>query len=188
MKVRYKAIPPAPWEGIIPNYFESILGCQPPVWTSATAVPRHVFENVGYFPEGERRGEDLDTWLRIALKYSIVFSSYLGATYHLDATNRISNKETLLSINRLEKTINKALLSGEISDKNKKFLSEYIYFKKIMQAKIYLLLGKNKEARMILKECETLLFRYKRNIFLVLSYFNPEIAKSFYFFKKKIFY
>lgn len=87
IKVQYRGIPPEPWEGIIPDFFDSMLG-QPPVWTSAAVIPRHVFEVSGYFHEGEVLAEDVDMWCRIALKFPVAFSTYICATYFLDAENR----------------------------------------------------------------------------------------------------
>jgi glycosyltransferase involved in cell wall biosynthesis len=85
-RFRYRGIPAPPWEGVIPNYFQSGLG-KWPVHSSTAVVWRKVFDDVGGFPEGEREGEDLDQWCRIALKYPIAFSNYGGAVYHLDASS-----------------------------------------------------------------------------------------------------
>jgi hypothetical protein len=94
---RFTGIPAPPWEGIIPNFFR----CVPvPVWISAAAVPRRVFDTVGLFPVGVQPGEDADMWCRIALKYPIAFSHRTGAVYHLEAENRACRRprhETPLS-------------------------------------------------------------------------------------------
>ena len=87
VKVQYRGIQPEPWEGIIPDFFNSMLG-QPPVWTSAAVIPRHIFEVSGYFREGEVLAEDVDMWCRIALKFQVTFSTRICATYFLDAENR----------------------------------------------------------------------------------------------------
>ena len=94
---RFTGVPVPPWEGIIPNFFR----CVPvPVWISAAAVPRHIFDVVGLFPVGVQPGEDADMWCRIALKYPIAFSHQTGAVYHLEAENRACRRprhETPLS-------------------------------------------------------------------------------------------
>jgi glycosyltransferase involved in cell wall biosynthesis len=77
---KYHAIPPLPWEGLLPSYFRSVMGI-PPVWTCAIAVPKEVFQRVGGFPVGIPIGEDLDMWGRIALAYPIAFSTRIGALY-----------------------------------------------------------------------------------------------------------
>jgi glycosyltransferase involved in cell wall biosynthesis len=112
--VRLDSIPATPWEGIIPNYFRSAPGY--PVWTSAVAIPRRVFEVVGGFPEGVPRGGDLDMWCRIALKYLIAFSSRPLAVWHLEADNRTPRRHPVPHHSEycLIKTINNALSRGAV--------------------------------------------------------------------------
>lgn len=85
----FAEIPSAPWSGLIPNYIRSAALGSPPVWTSAVAVPRSVFDQVGLFVERINMGEDLDMWLRIALKYPIAFSWQGIAVYRRDSKNRL---------------------------------------------------------------------------------------------------
>ena len=86
-------IPPAPWEGILPDYFRAALGPHP-LWTSAVAVRRDLFLELGGFPSDRRRGEDLHLWFRLALKTRIAFCSTPSAIYHTEAGNR-SNEGNL---------------------------------------------------------------------------------------------
>ncbi len=85
---RIKKIPPAPWEGLIPDYFLSASFGEPPVCSSAVAIPREIFDTVGFFKVGEKMGEDLDMWGRVALHYPIAFSWKGVALYRLDSTAR----------------------------------------------------------------------------------------------------
>jgi glycosyltransferase involved in cell wall biosynthesis len=87
-RFHYKNIPDSPWEGVIPDYFLSARGTWP-VTASTVAVWKRALEDVGRFPEGEHHGGDLDLWCRIALRYSVAFSNYVGAIYHTDADFRI---------------------------------------------------------------------------------------------------
>ncbi|MEN6348414.1 MAG: glycosyltransferase family 2 protein [Syntrophomonas sp.] len=91
-------IPPAPFEGLLDNYFRSSLPIEnrliskikhciqfhfgEPVWSSAVAVKKSVFEEIGGFPVGEPQGEDLEMWGRIAIKYAIAYSTKLCSVYH----------------------------------------------------------------------------------------------------------
>lgn len=91
-------IPPAPWEGLLDNYFRSsmpidrrliskIKSCKEfhfgePVWSSAVAVKKSVFKETGGFAVGEPQGEDLDMWGRIAIKYPIAYSNKICSVYH----------------------------------------------------------------------------------------------------------
>jgi glycosyltransferase involved in cell wall biosynthesis len=108
--VRYRGIPEAPWEGLIPDYFDSVIAA-PPVCASNVAIPKYVFDAVGYFPEGVSRGEDSDMWLRVALRYPIAFSRYVGGTYRQDSENRACNRARISSDPLILSTIHQALLS-----------------------------------------------------------------------------
>jgi len=105
----YDGIPVPPWEGIIPNYFHSPDSY--PVWSSAVAVPRRVFDTVGLFPVGAPFGEDTDMWCRIALRYPVAFSSQPLAVYHKDAENRACDRPIPLE-HPITKTLETALRSG----------------------------------------------------------------------------
>lgn len=59
------------------------------VWSSAQAIPRHVYEDIGGFAENEPMGADLDMWGRIALKYPIAYDSRPLAVYHNEAAGRM---------------------------------------------------------------------------------------------------
>lgn len=69
--------PTAPTGGLLEDYFIA-----PHLWTSATAVLRKVLDDVGGFQPGIRYGEDMDLWVRIALKYPIAWSPTVNAVYH----------------------------------------------------------------------------------------------------------
>lgn len=85
---RYHGVPEAPWEGIVPDYFASVIET-PLLAASIVAIPRSVFAAVGTFPEGVPKGGDLDMWFRIALKYPIALSRYIGGTWFRDSGNSI---------------------------------------------------------------------------------------------------
>ncbi|MHB9131982.1 MAG: glycosyltransferase family 2 protein [Armatimonadota bacterium] len=63
--------------GLLEDYFAAPYLC-----SSAVAVRRDVLEDVGGFPPGIRYGEDLDLWVRIALRYPVAWSPEVAAIYH----------------------------------------------------------------------------------------------------------
>jgi glycosyltransferase involved in cell wall biosynthesis len=89
---RYRAIPSRHWQGLLPNYFKSALG-PPPVFSSATTVPKKIFQRIGGFIPGVPIGEDLDMWGRIALTYPIAFSSIIGASYFREDDHHIKRAQ-----------------------------------------------------------------------------------------------
>ena len=74
---KYRAIPPPPWEGLLPDYFSSALRGEYPLWTSAVCVPKKIFIDVGGFPVDSWWGEDADLWAKIALKYPVASAGEL---------------------------------------------------------------------------------------------------------------
>ncbi len=55
-----------------------------PLWTGAVCVPRKVFDEMQGFPKGIKLGEDFLLWIRIALKYKVVFLNKPLAYYNQD--------------------------------------------------------------------------------------------------------
>ena len=64
---------------------------EPTVWTSATAIKKDVFKNLGGFTD-TKRGEDLEYWVRIALSYSVATSDKVTA-YYRQNTGGITDTE-----------------------------------------------------------------------------------------------
>ena len=80
---------------IIENYFVEAIKCHF-FWTSVTAINKKVFDNVGVFNESLSRGEDLDLWARIGMKYRFIRSHEITAIYVQDADNKLSFTKTSL--------------------------------------------------------------------------------------------
>ena len=61
-----------------------------PIWTGAVCIPRNVFEEVEGFPQGVKLGEDFLLWIRIAMKYKVVFLNKPLSFYNqdVDGANR----------------------------------------------------------------------------------------------------
>lgn len=85
----YRGVPEAPWEGLVPDYFAAAAKSTL-IWTSVIAIPSDVFAAVGNFPEGVPKGGDIEMWFRIAIKYPVAFSHYVGGTWYNDSTNSIT--------------------------------------------------------------------------------------------------
>lgn len=67
------------------NYFQ-VYGknlCMP-LWTGATIVKKEIFEQENGFKSGIKLGEDLDLWIRIALKHKVVLLNKPLAFYNQD--------------------------------------------------------------------------------------------------------
>lgn len=162
--------------GILADFFASSLTNRI-AWTSAVAVPKEVLENVGNFNENITlgAGEDLDLWIRIAVKYPVAFCNTVSATHHLDAQNRMSLTDT--------KTRSFALLDQFSSDeKNNRSLKKFLDLYRAEFA-LKMKLAGDKRSDFYLREIEkkNLPFRTRLLLQLPLS-----LLKPLYKLKKKL--
>ncbi len=110
----FQAIPSEPWEGIIPDYFIAAALGAPPVWTSAVAIPRGIFKEVGLFQIGECFGEDHDMWGRIALVRAIAFSWEGISIYRQDSESGLCLEPKLDSEFPFLKTVSQLFPEGNL--------------------------------------------------------------------------
>jgi glycosyltransferase involved in cell wall biosynthesis len=78
-----RGVPPAPWEGLLDDYFDVAARSDPPLWTSAVAVARPALERVGGFPPSLTLSEDVVTWARLAAGGPIAYAASPRASYRL---------------------------------------------------------------------------------------------------------
>jgi glycosyltransferase involved in cell wall biosynthesis len=185
-KIEYFNIPDAPWAGIIPDFFKSMHG-QPPVWTSATVVPRKVFDDVGYFQVGEVIGEDVDMWCRVALKYPVAFDTKVCATYYLDSDNRTYVKG---SIHKKAKgylnTLNHALKDPDLPVETKENIGQLREMVELGYASSLILGDERKTGRKLLKELDLVYLEKKRDFWIIMSYLPTKLILLLMDVKQKI--
>lgn len=101
----------------IVNYFsasfkESVL------WTSSAAFKKSVFDEVGIFDAGLKCSEDTDLWIRIGLKYDVVFIWQIVSRYCFDSKSISRN----LNYGLENRTYNKYKYLEQTNSDLKKFL------------------------------------------------------------------
>lgn len=82
--------------GIVKDFFKSSYLYRL-TWTSAVAIPKTVIQEIGGFDPNITlgAGEDIDYWIRVALKHKVAFHNRISARYRMDGENRISHSNTL---------------------------------------------------------------------------------------------
>lgn len=167
----FNSIPNTDWEGIIDDYFKASIKNQL-LWTSAVAIPKKVFNDVGYFTVGMTRGEDLDMWLRIVMKYQVAFSNKICSIYHQDADNRACNDNVVYSQSFVSKA--EDFYKEHINYKKKSLYFEEYMVKIFINKAIYLAkMGRKKEARLLLKKYKHTKYFKKQLILVYISLFLP---------------
>ncbi|MBF0331920.1 MAG: glycosyltransferase family 2 protein [Candidatus Omnitrophica bacterium] len=175
---RYRAVPASPWEGVLPDYFDTALGV-PAVWTSAVTVRKEILNDVGMFPLGEKRSEDLDLWARVALKYPMVFSHFVGAVYYQDVDIRASHISNAVTERVVVKTLKDHLSHCQGKAKSI-YIEEYINAKVLDSVAECVCAGDGRQARRLLASCPTK-FSWKRSFcWYILSYFPASLISTLF--------
>jgi glycosyltransferase involved in cell wall biosynthesis len=76
-----------PGQLLLTNYF-SLAAHVNLLTSSSVAIPRSTFASTGLFDVTCRIAEDLDLWVRIALRFPIAYDTRLLANYHMEADGR----------------------------------------------------------------------------------------------------
>ncbi len=145
----FNVLPLGNEEGIIEKYFR--VGLYFPVLIQATAVPKKVLQEMDGFPVGEVLGEDMDTLLRIALRYPIAWSSQYLAIYYQDATNRALCLQRWNKEPNVSRSARDALDSGLVPKEQIQDLKEYAAYFQLAAARDCLALGNKGTALQLLE-------------------------------------
>lgn len=134
----------------------------PVISTSATAIPKKTFDEVGLFPEGVPLGGDLDMWMRVGVKYPVAVSAYVGCVSHRDAGNRIDTGRIKGMEYELVRTGLRLLSSAHLHKEQRRHLREYISMYQLITAKQLVLLGERDRARRMLLQCRTIKYIFRK--------------------------
>jgi len=131
------------WSGIVPDFFIDSLLFRIAL-TSATAIPKEIISEIGFFDTKFTSGQDTDYWIRIALKKPVVFTKKHTVLYMASADNRISDssvkKRKFITFEKFknEEKTNKSLKKFNdmcryrlaIKHKTIGHIKTYLYYKK----------------------------------------------------------
>lgn len=115
-KSKIKGIPEG-FKGIIPDFFESCL-YDTPVNSSVVVITKAVLKKLKGFDENIKSGQDIDLWIRIALKNKVAIHNIISATY---VKNDASLSNSLLAMDKI-KYLNKFKDYEETNISLKKFM------------------------------------------------------------------
>jgi len=150
---------------LLEDYFHAALR-SPPVTSSSVMIPRHVFNEVGLFPVGVKRGGDLQTWTAIALRYRVAWSPVQGAIYHQSASNRACLTFHLAPDVTVAELIEKFLASDREPISSRFYMEEYLAKCRLSDAREHLRNGRRVWAQeLVNKTRNTVLSRsYRRRL------------------------
>ena len=131
-------------DGVLDNYFEVAACSHPPLSSLMTIARKKAVETVGGFPEGISSGEDLLTWARLAIHYTIAFNRKNMGMYDRDPArqNRDQRGRMPAGDDRVGHCL-EALFRQHTAVRG---LKEYVGSWHKMRARIYLTHSMKKEA------------------------------------------
>jgi glycosyltransferase involved in cell wall biosynthesis len=172
IRPQFDILLPRQKQGLINDYYRVILKW--PVWSSAVAIPKVILHEIGGFKVGEAYGEDIDVWLRIALRYQIAWSGKSLACYHKDAENRADRVNPKAVESAILKTLQSTIEANLGSPEEINSLKELTAYFQLDSVSRYLLLGNKAKAAELLK-CASGTKLYKKNWWkLRILYFLPK--------------
>lgn len=139
--------------GLIENYLELIHDILP-FNNSSFAVTKKAIEDIGGFPVGVNYGEDVDTWIRLSLKYKMVYVNKSLAVYHHDAENRVCDLHyPSMKEYYPVKNLFQLLRKGEIPPRFRQPAIEYIAKYQLKLANAYLYQDNATQALKLIRSC-----------------------------------
>jgi glycosyltransferase involved in cell wall biosynthesis len=153
--------------GMVTTYFECVH--EGDFVTSSNAViPRRIFDQVGYFAEGEPIGEDGDLWARIVLKYPVAYNSRILAVYHSDAAGRsFARSGCNPPFPPVVRTLRRQISEGQSSDSQRRVLEGYIDWRLINYAYWLLELGHRDQLLRFFRQERFVTLRYRAEALLL---------------------
>lgn len=119
-------------DGIVENYAMSCSGAHNAVHSSVAAVKRDALLAMKpMFPEGIAVGEDLDLWLRLAMRYVLAYSSRVGAYYDRDTCDNARTQNRVHCPTAYFRTLEGAIESPGVPKRWKPYLKQ-IYDRKMV--------------------------------------------------------
>jgi len=134
----------ADFYGIVPDYFDATLNYAVAT-SSSIAVPKSIFKNIGNFDSNISSGQDIDMWIRIALKYPVAIGNKITASYLHYIKNSLSKTPIL---DKKIKDFNDYKLEEENNPTLKKYLDSY----RMEYAIQYKIAGANKKSKELYME------------------------------------
>lgn len=164
------------WHGLVDDYFRAAMS-SPLLSASSVVIPKKVFNNIGLFTVGVKRGEDLEMWCRIALNYKIAFSSKICATYFQDTDNRSGDINSSLE-DSFSAYSEEFLNDGRKMKNHSTFFDEYMIKLIIRKARYYVEDGRKREAREVLLRYKNTKYHKKLLVLIYIFSFLPKSSLS----------
>ena len=173
---------------LLPSYWLTFKNAYDTVWTSATTIRKISVEKAGMFTPGERIGQDLDLWARVARNNPLVaYSPEVCVDYMRDAEQNARTRVKIAYPKAFLRVLTEEMSSDRWTAEDKKWMENKYNKKMVVYVFTSIIAGERKQARSILKQWKND-FNNKFIVPLYCASYLPNIInKTVYRIRMKVF-
>lgn len=132
-------------DGVLKDYLLTAIHSDPPLFSSAVAVTKQALDQIGGFPIGIAQGEDLITWVRLALNFQIAYSQQPSVLFWNPEFDSASPTRSPEVPDRVGQQLD--LMLRETCGRTHRRLRQYLSLWHRMRGTMFLRLGERRSAR-----------------------------------------
>lgn len=172
-------LPQAP-QGLVPNYFLSILHGDPLATSSSAMINREAFEAVGGFDPQERTYQDSSLWAKMMANGTMAYSLNTTAYYCLDAENMLTAPRAIEEPVKFIKNLEDIRNSAQLPEAFKAPIDLLIASNLLGHAGTNVLAGAPKLAKKFLDDPRTQAFKNRRLFWKLMSLLPTSLAQKLF--------
>lgn len=160
------------------SYWNTFQNAYDIVWTSATVIKKRALVKAGMFTSGEKIGQDLDLWARVARNNpKVAYSPKICVDYNRGAEQNARTRVKIAYPKAFMNVLVQEMQNSERSTEEKKWIENKYNKKMTVYVFTSILAGERKKARNILKTWNSE-HPYKLIPFLYVSSFCPKFLNK----------
>lgn len=140
-------------DGCLPSYWATLSSKYDFVWTSATTIRKSALVQVGLFRPGEKIGQDLDMWARVARNNpKVAYTSSVCVTYNRQAESNARTRVKIAWAGAFIQDLEEELANGKHTQEEIKAIQKKYDAKMTVYIFTCLMAGEKTRARQALKD------------------------------------
>ena len=140
-------------DGCLPSYWATLSSKYDFVWTSATTIRKSALVQAGLFRPGEKIGQDLDMWARVARNNpKVAYTSSVCVTYNRQAESNARTRVKIAWAGAFIQDLEEELANGKHTQEEIKAIQKKYDAKMTVYIFTCLMAGEKTRARQALKD------------------------------------
>lgn len=140
-------------DGCLPSYWATLSSKYDFVWTSATTIRKSALVQAGLFRPGEKIGQDLDMWARVARNNpKVAYTSSICVTYNRQAESNARTRVKIAWAGAFIQDLEEELANGKHTQEEIKAIQKKYDAKMTVYIFTCLMAGEKTRARQALKD------------------------------------